>query len=79
MASSLAWRRVAKRYPCSRSTFNDPNTVLLQALSQQLPRRLIDAVMQYARSTSLKSWLAYWVDCPCHCGRSTRPACLDGA
>ncbi len=62
MVSSLAWRLVTNRWPCSRSTFNDPNSVSLQALSQQLPHRLIEAVMQYSVSTSLKSWLAHWVD-----------------
>jgi transposase len=58
----MAWRRVLKRCPCSRFTFSDPNNVSLQALSQQSPRRLIDAVMPYSVSTSLKSLLAYWVD-----------------
>ena len=42
MASSLAWRRDAKRCKCKRSTFNEPNSVSLQALSQQSPRLLID-------------------------------------
>jgi hypothetical protein len=31
---------VAKRWPCSRSTFSEPNSVSEQALSQQLPLRL---------------------------------------
>ena len=61
MTSSLAWRRVTKRCPCSRSTFNEPNSVSLQALSQQLPRRLMDALMPYSVSTPLKSSLAYWL------------------
>ena len=42
MASSLAWRRDAKRCKCKRSTFNEPNSVSPQALSQQSPRLLID-------------------------------------
>jgi hypothetical protein len=45
MTSSIAWRLVLKRYPCRRSTFNDPNNVSLQALSQQMPRLLIEAAM----------------------------------
>jgi hypothetical protein len=59
MTSSFAWRRVTNRWPCSRSTFSDPNRVSLQALSQQLPRRLIEAVMPYSARTSRKSSLAY--------------------
>ena len=62
MVSSFAWRRVSKRWPCSRSTFSDPNIVSLQALSQQLPLRLIELVMPYSVNTSLKSLLAYWVN-----------------
>src|SRR5512140_1694874 len=58
MTSSMARRRVSKRCPCRRSTFGDPNSVSLQALSQQLPRRLIEAVMPYSVSTSLTSLLA---------------------
>jgi hypothetical protein len=73
--SSLAWRRILKRCPCSRSTFSDPNSVSLQALSQQLPRRLIEAVMPYALSTSRKSLLAYWM--PRSLWKIT-PACLLG-
>src|SRR6218665_1091493 len=61
MTSSLAWPRVTKRCPCSRSTFNEPNRVSLQALSQPLPLRLIEAVMPHWASTSLKSSLAYWL------------------
>lgn len=38
---ALLARRVLNLKPCRRSTFNEPNTVLLRALSQQLPRRLI--------------------------------------
>ena len=37
---SLASRMVAKRCPCSHSTFSEPNSVSLQALSQQFPLRL---------------------------------------
>ena len=62
MTSSLAWRRIFKRCPCSRSTFNDPNSVSQQALYQQSPRRLIEAVMPHSLNTSRKSLLAYWVD-----------------
>jgi hypothetical protein len=75
MVSSFASRLVLKRWPCSRSTFNDPNSVSLQALSQQLALRLIELVMPYALSTSWKSWLAYWLP------RSLwkiNPACLCG-
>ena len=57
--SFLAWRRVTKPWPCSRFILNDPNSVSLQALSQPLPRRLIEAVQPYSVNTSLKSWLAY--------------------
>jgi hypothetical protein len=35
-----------------------------QALSQQLPRRLIDALTPYSASTSRKSLLAYWLPRP---------------
>ena len=38
-------RRVLNLRPYNRSTFNDPNRVSLQALSQQLPRRVIELVM----------------------------------
>ncbi|MNX53240.1 hypothetical protein D3C86_839320 [compost metagenome] len=55
MISSFAWRLVFNCWPCSRSTFNDPNSVSLQALSRQLPLRLIELVMPYSLSTSLKS------------------------
>src|SRR5579859_10030 len=41
--ASLAWQIVWKRSPCSRSTFGDPNSVSVTALSQQLPLRLIEA------------------------------------
>jgi len=75
MASSFAWRLVANRCPCSRSTFNDPNSVSLHALSQQLPRRLIEAVMPYSVKTSLKSWLAYWLPLSLW---KINPACLLG-
>src|SRR5450631_2120552 len=61
MTSSLASRMVSKRWPCSRSTFSEPNSVSEQALSQQLPLRLIDGVMPCSLSTSLKSSLAYWL------------------
>jgi hypothetical protein len=40
---SLACRRVWKFLACRRSTFNDSNSVSEQALSQQLPLRLIEA------------------------------------
>jgi hypothetical protein len=30
----LAWRLITNRWPCRRSTFNDPNSVSLQALTQ---------------------------------------------
>lgn len=33
MTSSLAARRVLNLMPCSRSTFNEPNTVSLHALT----------------------------------------------
>jgi len=59
MASSLAWRLVTKRWLCSRSTFDDPSSVSLQPLSQQLPRQLIEAVWPCSASVSLKSRLAY--------------------
>ena len=42
MTSSLAWRRVPKRMPWSRSTFSDPNSVSVTALSQQSPLRLLE-------------------------------------
>ena len=45
MTSFLVWRLVSNLCPCSRSTFSDPNNVSLQALSQQSPRRLLEAVM----------------------------------
>jgi len=61
MVSSLAARIVSKRRPCSRSTFSEPNNVSEQALSQQLPLRLIDGVMPWSLSTALKSSLAYWL------------------
>ena len=61
MISSLACRLVSNSCPYIRSTFNDPNSVSLQALSQQSPRRLIEAVMPYSLSTSRKSLLAYWL------------------
>jgi hypothetical protein len=75
MTSSFAWRRVTNRWPCSRSTFSDPNRVSLQALSQQLPRRLIEAVMPYSARTSRKSSLAYWL--PLSLWKIS-PACLPG-
>jgi hypothetical protein len=37
MISSLASRLVAKRRPCNRSTFSDPNSVSLHALTHHLP------------------------------------------
>src|SRR5471032_2613397 len=60
-ASSLPWRRVSKCWPCNRSTFSDPNRVSLQALSQQLPLRLIEGVIPQSFSSLLNSWLAYWL------------------
>jgi hypothetical protein len=45
MVSSLAARRFLNLCPHNRSTFNDPNSVSLQALSQQFPRRFIELVM----------------------------------
>jgi hypothetical protein len=59
MVSSLAARMVSKRWPCSRSTFSQPNNVSAQALSQQLPLRLIDSVMEQCSSTFAKSSLAH--------------------
>src|SRR6516165_2797748 len=50
-----------KPWPCSRSTFREPNSVSEQALSQQLPWRLIDGLMPCSLSTSRKSSLAYWL------------------
>jgi hypothetical protein len=44
-----------KRCLRSRSTFNDPNRVSLQALSRQLPLRLIELAIPYSQSTFLKS------------------------
>src|ERR1039458_5757711 len=58
MTSSLASRMVSKRWPCGCSTFSEPNSVSEQALSQQLPLRLIDGVMPSSLSTSLKLSLA---------------------
>jgi hypothetical protein len=51
--SSLALRMVSKRWPCSRSTFSEPNKVYEQALSQQFPLQLL--------SNLLKSSLVYWL------------------
>src|SRR5260370_21878369 len=48
--SSLAWRMVAKLWPWRRSTFREANRVSLGALSQQLPLRLIEAVMPHSTS-----------------------------
>src|ERR1035441_7431434 len=56
---SLACRMVSKRSPCSRSTFSDPNSVSVTALTQQLPLRLIEARMPCFSSTWRKSSLAY--------------------
>jgi hypothetical protein len=41
-----------------------PASVSLQALSQQLPRRPIDAVKPYSVSKARKSLLAYWLPRP---------------
>jgi len=35
MVSSFAWRMVSNLWPCSHSTFSEPNSVSEQALSQQ--------------------------------------------
>jgi hypothetical protein len=59
MASALAWRLVTNRWPRSRSTSNYPNSASLQALSQQLPRLIIDTVMPYTVKPYRMSWLAY--------------------
>jgi hypothetical protein len=37
---------VSNRSPCSRSAFNDPNGVSLQALFQQLRLRLVNGVTE---------------------------------
>jgi len=37
---------------CKRPTFNEPNSVSLQVLSRQLPRRLIKLVMPYSLNPS---------------------------
>src|ERR1700731_274493 len=52
---------VSKRWPWRRSTFREANRVSLDALSQQLPLRLIEAVMPHFRSRQLNSWVAYWL------------------
>src|ERR1700738_3611510 len=52
---------VSKRWPWRRATFREANRVSLDALSQQLPLRLIEAVMPHFRSRPLNSWLAYWL------------------
>ena len=44
-------------------------------LAQQFARRLIEPVMPYSLSTSLKAWLAYWL--PRSLWNST-PGCLPG-
>ena len=54
MVSSLPCRRVTKRCPCKRSTFNKPNSVSLQAWSQQLPRRLMEQYASSAHQALLK-------------------------
>jgi hypothetical protein len=50
---------LVKRSPCNRSTFSDPNSVSVTALSQQLPLRLIEARMPCFSMTARKSSLAY--------------------
>jgi hypothetical protein len=45
MVSVLAARRVLSFCQNNRSTVNDPNSVSLQALSQQFSRRLFALVM----------------------------------
>ena len=42
MGLSLDCLLVANRCSCKRANFNEPNRVSLQALSQQLPRRLME-------------------------------------
>src|ERR1035438_7384492 len=59
MVTSLAARMVSNRSPCSRSTFSEPNSDSEQALSQQLPLRLIEGVIVQYSSTSAKPSLAY--------------------
>ena len=55
MVSSFASRRVLNRLPCSRSTFNDPKSVSVQALTL-----LCQAGRAESASIALKSWPAYW-------------------
>ena len=55
----LAPERHLERWWCNRSTCNDPNVVSLQALCQQLPRRLIEAVKLSCASMSVKALLAH--------------------
>ena len=45
----------------SRSTFNEPKSVSVTALSQQSPLRLIEPRMPKAESCVWKSPLAYWL------------------
>jgi len=51
--------KVRKRSPYSCSTFSDPNSVSVTALSRQLPLRLIEGRMPCWSSTWRKSSLAY--------------------
>ena len=53
LAACRTWRLVSNFCPCSRSTFNEPSSVSLQALSRQLPRRLIKAVMAQVQRIAL--------------------------
>src|SRR3954471_2565340 len=52
---------VAYVVPCTRSFFKLLNQLSLGALSQQLPLRLIEAVMPYSPSLAHMVWLAYWL------------------
>ena len=58
MVSSFASRRVLNRLPCSRSTFNDPKNVSLQALSQQLAATSVKSGLARAILYSHRRWAA---------------------
>jgi len=53
--SSLACRIVEKCLPCKPLHLNEPNSVSEQALSQQLPLRLIEGAMEQCSSIFAKS------------------------
>ena len=74
MTSSLAWRPGLEALAVLALTFNDANSVSLQALYQQLARGLIEAVMPYSGSASRNSLPPYWAT-PCRYERSARPFC----